>query len=55
MGDALLQRINDLLDADDLSSWEVDFLESLQVQARSGKELSERQTDKLVEIEERAR
>jgi len=51
--DPLLQRINDLLESDSLSSWETDFLESLQLQARAGKILSERQMDKLEELEER--
>lgn len=54
MNDALRQRIDDLLDrADHYSTWEIDFLESLQGQVKAGKELSQRQMDKLEEIEER--
>ena len=53
MNDVLLQRISDLLDADNLSTWETDFLESIQIQARSGKDLTDRQMDKLEEIEDR--
>jgi hypothetical protein len=55
VNDHLLQRITDALDAVDLSSWEVDFLESLLLQARTGKIPSDRQMDKLEEIEERER
>jgi hypothetical protein len=48
----LLQRITDLLDSDALSSWETDFLESLQEQVKAGRTLSSRQIDKLDEMEE---
>lgn len=53
MNDLLIQRINDLLDSDRLTSWEADFLESVRDSVKAGKALTERQGDKLDEMEER--
>lgn len=54
MNDELLQRIDDLLSDATLSSWESDFLESIQLRAKSGKPLSQAQMDKLEQIEEKS-
>jgi len=53
VNDLLIQRINDLLGSDRITSWETDFLESVRDQVKAGKELTERQGDKLDEMEER--
>ena len=50
---ALLQRVQDLLRrSSSLSSWEVDFLESLETQIQASRKLSDRQVEKLEQIEE---
>lgn len=53
MDDRLLQRISDLLDESNLSSWETDFLESVHDAVRAGRTLTAGQSDKLDEIEKR--
>ena len=52
--DLLIQRIQDLIDSDGfLSSWESDFLESVLIQVKAGKALTDKQHDALERIEER--
>ena len=53
MNDVLIQRIDDLMNRGDLTTWEIDFLESVQVAVRAGKELTEKQGDVLDTLEER--
>jgi hypothetical protein len=51
VSDQLLQRIGELLSERARSTWEVDFLESLEAQVKAGKALSVKQMATLEEIE----
>jgi hypothetical protein len=51
--EALKKIVNDCMDQSDLSEWEGEFLESLQIQLDQGRELSPKQLKKLDEIDER--
>jgi len=50
--DLLLQRIADLLDRDDLNSYEADFLSSIENRVKAGHGLSDKQHDVLDNIED---
>ena len=51
--DLLIQRIEDLIDGSRLSAWETDFLESVLLQVKGGRSLTDKQHEVLERLEER--